>query len=180
MKTIEIRRHSIRSGVDLSQASVSLARQVGDEIGPFNWVVTSPISRAVHTAIAMGFAVNQTAELLASLENGLPIDCPYGSSFSEFSKKASSDSSVTQLIKLLANFYQQLAISLPENGSALVINHSGMVEYSTVACLPNENLDHLGDNIKFCEGARITWDNGTFTATKILRVQQWITSNKNI
>ena len=171
MKTIEIRRHSIRSGQNLSQNGVSLARMIGDEIGPFDRVITSPIPRAVHTAIAMGFAVNETADILASLEIGsFAIECPYGASFTEFSQIGKRNQAIALLLIKLSDFYNQLVKSLPEGGSALVVNHSGMVEYSTVACLPNSDLDHLGDGIRYCEGVRITWENGMFTHAEIIRV----------
>ena len=61
MKTIEIRRHSIRSnpGVHLNQQGVTLARLVGQNLGPFDRVVTSTLPRAFETALAMGFAVDE-------------------------------------------------------------------------------------------------------------------------
>ena len=45
MKTLEIRRHSIRSqpGEHLNQNGVILARLVGQNMGPFDRVVTSTL-----------------------------------------------------------------------------------------------------------------------------------------
>ena len=67
MRYLEVRRHSkrVRPGQHLSQWGVLLARRVGDELGPFDRVVTSPLPRCIETAVAMGFAVDETIEALA-------------------------------------------------------------------------------------------------------------------
>ncbi|NCA13890.1 MAG: histidine phosphatase family protein, partial [Proteobacteria bacterium] len=67
--TIEVRRHAMRApgGVHLVQAGVALARRVGEGLGPFAVVITSPIPRAFETAIAMGFAVDDVDDHLALL-----------------------------------------------------------------------------------------------------------------
>jgi hypothetical protein len=172
MKTIEIRRHSTRSysGQNLSQEGVHLARQIGNDMQGFDRVVTSPLPRAIQTAVAMGFAVNDTADLLARFEQGLAIDSALGGGFQDYSHAVRTNPATAHFAQELAGFYQKLAQGLPEGGSALVINHSGIVELSAVACLPNENLDHFGDSIHYCEGVRLSWNNGAFTSAEILRV----------
>src|SRR6516162_1871467 len=74
MRTIEIRRHSYTKkgdgrgqGSHLSQEGVALARRIGGAIGPFDLVLTSPAPRALETAIAMGFAVDDHVEALGDL-----------------------------------------------------------------------------------------------------------------
>ena len=70
MKILEIRRHSIRSAMSdhLNQTGITLARLVGQNIGPFDRVVTSTLPRAFETAIAMGFAVDEQTELAAAFQ----------------------------------------------------------------------------------------------------------------
>jgi hypothetical protein len=67
---LEVRRHSLTRkgtarghGSHLSAEGVALARKVGESMGPFAYVVTSVSPRAIETAIAMGFAVDDTIEL---------------------------------------------------------------------------------------------------------------------
>ncbi len=172
MKTIEIRRHSIRAqDGKLTQQGVTLARMLGEKMGRFNRVVTSPLPRAIQTAVAMGFAVDATAELLAGTEMGIQLECPFGSSFSEYAQAARKKNSPDwQYARALADFYHKLVDALPDHGSALVINHSGVVEMSAAACLPKDNLDFLGDYVLYCEGVRLSWDNGAFTSAEIIRV----------
>ena len=66
MRTLEVRRHTMRSkpGAHLSQDGIELARLVGSTSGPFSLVVTSTIPRAVETAISMGFEVHETLDAL--------------------------------------------------------------------------------------------------------------------
>ena len=70
MRWLEVRRHSLTRkgtarghGSHLSAEGVALARKVGESMGPFAYVVTSVSPRAIETAIAMGFAVDDTIEL---------------------------------------------------------------------------------------------------------------------
>jgi broad specificity phosphatase PhoE len=70
MRWLEVRRHSLTKkdagrgrGSHLSAEGVALARLVGGSLGPFARVVASASPRAVETAVAMGFAVDDTVEL---------------------------------------------------------------------------------------------------------------------
>jgi Histidine phosphatase superfamily (branch 1) len=50
-------------GSHLSAEGVALARLVGESLGPFAAVVTSASPRAIETALAIGFAVDDAVEL---------------------------------------------------------------------------------------------------------------------
>ena len=70
MRWLEVRRHSLTKkgaargrGSHLSAEGIALARLVGESLGPFARVVTSASPRAIETAVAMGFAVDDTVEL---------------------------------------------------------------------------------------------------------------------
>ena len=88
MKTIEIRRHSIRSkpGDHLNQTGVTLARLVGENLGPFDRVITSTLPRAFETAIAMGFAVDEQNELMSSYGNAVEREAPWPLSFAGYAE----------------------------------------------------------------------------------------------
>jgi broad specificity phosphatase PhoE len=172
MKTIEIRRHSLRarSGQNLIQQGVTLARLVGETMGKFDRVVTSNVPRAFQTAIAMGYAVDEEIELLASMGDDVDLECPWPASFSDYSVANRRNGATRRYAQRLADYYIKLAESLPEGGAALVVNHGGVVELSAVACLPEADLTFLDDYIECCEGIRLTWDQGQFTGVEILRV----------
>ena len=172
MKILEIRRHTMRTkpGQHLSQEGVSLARRVGDEVGPFDRVVTSTVPRAFETAIAMGFAVDAQEELIAPYGQDVEDEFPWPQPFSGYAEEALRGGAVTHLVKRLARFYHELLDSIPEDGSVLVINHGGIVEMSTVACLPEADYGAFGAPIDYCEGTRLFWEQGRFLRAEVLRV----------
>ena len=172
MKTIEIRRHSIRNRAqaDLSEEGLVLANMVGLEMGNFDRVLASPLLRAIQTAEAMGYPVDEIVELLASTGNAVEIECPWPASFAEYAAAFHKNGSTARYAQRLADFYGKLVESLPEGGAALVVNHGGVVELSAIACLPIADYAAMGDYIDYCEGVRLTWEDGKFTSVQVLRV----------
>jgi broad specificity phosphatase PhoE len=138
MKTIEIRRHSIRSkpGDHLNQAGVSLARRVGESMGPFGRVVTSTLPRAFETAIAMGFAVNGQVELMSTYGADVEREVPWPQPFAAYARAVRRGGSAQFYAKQLAAYYARLTEYLEDNGAALVINHGGVVEMGVTASFP--------------------------------------------
>src|SRR5438045_232557 len=67
MRLLEVRRHARRErpAQHLSQRGVTMARRLGETLGPFDRVVSSPLARCVETAVAMGFAVDEDCPQLA-------------------------------------------------------------------------------------------------------------------
>ena len=172
MKTLEIRRHTMRTkpGQHLSQEGVSLARRIGDEIGPFDRVVTSSVPRAFETAIAMGFAVDAQEELIAAYGQDVEDEFPWPQPFSGYAEETLRGGAVTHFVKRLSRFYHELLDSIPEEGSALVVNHGGIVEMSTVACLPEADYGVFGGPIDYCEGVRLFSERDHFVRAEVLRV----------
>ena len=66
MITLEHRRHSVRSFTGhLTQPGVDLAKDVSKTMPQhFDHVVTSPLPRALQTAVAFGFGINEAREEL--------------------------------------------------------------------------------------------------------------------
>ena len=172
MKTIEIRRHSMRSkpGDHLSQPGVSLARLVGQNLGPFDRVVTSTLPRAFETAIAMGFAVDEQNELMSTYGNLVEAEAPWPLSPAGYAKVIRKEAATFRYANELADIYRQLANYLADGRAALVINHGGVLEMGAVACLPNADHASWGSNFEYCEGVRLFWEDGKFVDAEILRV----------
>ena len=172
MKTIEIRRHSIRSkpGDHLSQQGVTLARLVGENLGPFDRVVTSTLPRAFETAIAMGFAVDEQSELMSTYGSAVEHEAPGPLSLAGYAEAVSQGAAAWRYATQLLDFYIRLANFLAEGRSALVINHGGIVEMAAVAALPNADHVKWGSHFECCEGVRLFWDDGKFVDAEILRV----------
>ena len=172
MKTIEIRRHSIRSkpGQHLSQQGVTLARLVGQNLGPFDRVVTSTLPRAFETAIAMGFAVDEQNELMSSYGDAVEMEAPWPKTPREYAKVLRKDGAAAHYAGLLVRFYVQLVDYLADGRAALVVNHGGIAEMGAVACLPNAEHAAWGPHFECCGGVRLFWNDGKFVDAEILRV----------
>ncbi|HLO31583.1 MAG TPA: phosphoglycerate mutase family protein [Anaerolineales bacterium] len=174
MKTIEVRRHSIRSkpGVHLNQAGVTLARLAGENLGPFDRVVTSTLPRAFETAIAMGFAVDEQVELMSTYGDAIEREMPWPQSFAAYARAFRSGSVIGRYAKRLTEYYAELADYLAEGRSALVINHGGVLELGVVASLPDAEYTAWGEAVDYCEGARLYWEAGKCVKAEVLRVSR--------
>ena len=172
MKTIEIRRHSIRERMsqDLSEQGRVLARFIGEELGPFQRVVTSGLPRAYQTAIAMGFQVDEQVELLNTYGDSVAAEIPWPASFDEYTAPVLRGGAPKRYAERLFAWYTHLAESLPDGGAALVITHGGVVEIGAVTCFPDANHAAWGNYVECCEGVRMEWDDGKFIDIEILRV----------
>jgi broad specificity phosphatase PhoE len=170
MKTIEIRRHSHRNAPlpHLSQKGVTLARLVGENLGPFDRVVTSTVPRAFETAIAMGFAVDEQVDLLSTYGAGIESVIPWPQPFSVYQARR-GDPGVLPYLHALTAFYKSLAGSLSDGRAALVVSHGGVVELSTIACIPEADYGMEGP-VGLCEGVRLAWDNGKCISVEFIRI----------
>lgn len=174
MKTLEIRRHSIRSqgGNHLNQKGVSLARKVGQGMGPFHFVTTSTLPRAFETAIAMGFAVNEQNDLMNTYGGEVEREAPWPMPFFHYSEIVRQDGAAARFAYQLMDYYAAILDRIDDGDSALVVNHGGVVELGVVACLPEADFSTWGDSVDYCEGARLYWDEGRFTRGEVLRIRK--------
>lgn len=173
MKTLEIRRHSIRApgGDHLNQKGIELARKVGQDIGPFDFVATSALTRAFETAIAMGFSVNEQNELMNTYGGAVEREAPWPMPYFHYSEIVKQDGAAGRYAHRLMDYYLEILERLPQGGSALVVNHGGVVELGVVACLPDFDFSSWGEAVGYCEGARLYW-NDKFMRAEELRVTQ--------
>ena len=172
MKKIELRRHSIRNkpGDHLSPQGVALARRVGQNLGPFERVMTSTLPRAFETAIAMGFAVDVQNELMSTYGPVVEWEVSWPATPREYAKAVRKDGASARYAYQLRDIYCQLVDDLSDGGAALVINHGGVLELGAVACLPNADHESWGPHFDYCEGVRLFWDAGKFVNGEVLRV----------
>ena len=136
----------------------------------FDKVYTSTAPRAFETSIAMGFAVDQQIELLASMPEDVEVSFDEGfGRFSSYIRK-NPGSVVANLAKELSQFHLDVARSLQEGGKALLVSHGGFIEASAVRCVPGADHETWGPSCNYCEGVRLTYDEGSFKRCEILRV----------
>jgi broad specificity phosphatase PhoE len=181
MRWLEVRRHSLTRkgtarghGSHLSAEGVALARKVGESMGPFAYVVTSVSLRAVETAIAMGFAVDDTIELPSGYVPG-EVDHhdqwrwprPYRT-YAELIARPSGVAAVAEAHRLA---WADVMEAQPDAAACLVVGHGGGIEPGLVACLPDADYESWGEPFSHCDGARLGFDKGRFVSVEFQRAR---------
>jgi broad specificity phosphatase PhoE len=174
MRTLEVRRHTMRTrpGKHLSQAGVTLARRVGETLGPFDRVVTSTLPRAFETAIALGFAVDEQIEALGAMPDAVDREVDWSGGFPAFSAAVARGKATARYARELTTVFREIVGTVPDGGAALVISHGGIIEAGTIGCLPDAEHPAWGRGLDYCEGVRLSFADGAFTAAEILRLDR--------
>lgn len=171
MRYVEVRRHTMRvkPGEHLSQAGVTLARRTGAQMKPFERVITSQSPRAYETAIAMGFAFESFSDLLFVMEAGVESEVAWDAGFAAFAQAIRLNGITARYGQSLAELWAEIAQSLPEEGSALLITHGGNIEAGAVTCFPEADHAGWGAYLDYCEGVRLGFEQHRFSSIEILR-----------
>lgn len=174
MRIVELRRHTMRviPGKHLSQAGVTLARTVGQTMGHFDQVLTSELPRAYETAIAMGYAVDGQYPELNTTGDSVEAEVPYPASPAQYSAAIKAGGAASEAAKNLYAFLKKVVQTLPNEAAVLMISHGGVVELAAIGCMPNEDHAAWGAPFSYCEGVRLSFEDGQFTHLEILRVDQ--------
>ncbi len=175
MRYLEVRRHTMRHkpGDHLNQAGVSLARRVGEGMGPFVRVVTSDLARAFETAIAMGFAVDEQLPPLAMF--GAAVEAEVGgweAGYAAYARAYHLGRATTDYADRLAALWGRTVSKIPDGAAALIISHGGIIEAGAIGCLPDADHASWGGAVGYCEGVRLGFDGGRFVTADVLRVEQ--------
>lgn len=172
MKTIELRRHTMRHkpGKHLTQEGVSLARLVGDSMGIYAKVIASDLPRAYETAIAMGYAVDEERVEWSTYGDDVEQAIHHCTTFAALAKVASRDPATKRYCELQHRLLTQVAQALREGQSALVISHGGVLELACIGCLPHAQHRSWGAFFGYCEGAKLIYEGKEFTRIELLRV----------
>ncbi|MBT3784270.1 histidine phosphatase family protein [bacterium] len=171
MSFLEIRRHSLRGpGDHLSQSGVNFAREIGSNIGPFHVVITSHLTRAIETAVAMGFAVNESNQDLAMLPSDVLAEANWQGGYPEFARAMAQPGASQKFGEQLHSMLQSLMQKIPNSEQALIISHGGLIEAATVACVGPSKFDTWNFSASYCEGARLSFQEGCFQEATPLRI----------
>ena len=174
MAYLEIRRHSKRErpSKHLSQEGVLLARDVGRRMGPFERVVCSSAWRAVETAVAMGFAVDEARDDLHMdvAEAAVPPEVMELGKFADFAEAAKS-AAVRKYAEGLLEVWAGIARSLGKDGKGLVVGHGVTIELGAVVALPEADHAAWGKGLSVCEGVRLEFTRGRVVGGEVLRTR---------
>lgn len=166
---LEHRRHAERdrSFPHLNHRGVELAHRVGATMGEFDLVVTSPLPRALQTAVAFGYGIDQVREELKEYSEIFRPLPPWDSGFQalfDYFKKYS------QAREFLNNLVLELIRTNPRAKRILMVSHSGIVESTLLSCLQDPVVRDWGDPLSYCEGVSWSWDGQQFLNPEIKRI----------
>jgi broad specificity phosphatase PhoE len=173
MRSLVHRRHSLRTPgeVHLSPEGIALARKVGAGSGRFDRVLTSPILRAVETAEAMGYRVDERWESLGALAEpvGRFLDRERPSSFGEYVRWSTTVHEVRDAARQLARTWGEALDRLPDRSRVLMVSHAGVIELGAAGALPEAALQ-WGASLAPLEGVRLDRERGRWVRGEVLRV----------
>jgi broad specificity phosphatase PhoE len=183
MRTIEIRRHCYTKkgevrvkGSRLSAEGVMQARRIGEQIGPYNLVLSSDIPRTLETALAMGFAVDEQWTVLGDIpadvweELGHQERWTWDAPFVQFARFVSHNGPTARLGKHQQTAWTQALESVPPNGRVLIVSHGRIIETGLVTYIPDGDFSSWGRPFGHGEGVCLQYENAAFINVQIRRI----------
>src|SRR5690606_2918637 len=136
MKTIEIRRHAERHkpGHNLNARGVARARNASARDREFALVVTSPLPRAVQTAVAMGHGVDEEDWTMASMGGALN-DFPWDVSFDAMQRAIRTNPTADAWATYLTAQMRSWVARIDPGEELFVVNHGGIAEACAIGLL---------------------------------------------
>lgn len=171
-KVLEIRRHAERHkpGHNLNARGVARARIASACERDYALVVTSPMPRAVQTAIAMGHGVDEEDWSMTTMGGSLdafPWDVSFGAMQQAIRTDPVAGAWVTHLTAQLRYWLARI-----EPGKALlVVNHGGIAEAGIIGLLGDVDVSGFGASLDYCEGARLGLDGDRVGSVELLRFE---------
>ncbi|SEH01489.1 Broad specificity phosphatase PhoE [Nonomuraea solani] len=179
MRVLEVRRHSLTKkgaargrGSHLSAEGVALARAIGQSAGPFERVVASSVPRAVETAVAMGFAVDDTVDMPSGYVPGeIPrhAQWEWEEPYRRLAEIVQAGGAAAEVAEAHREIWAETVGGVAEGGSALLVGHGGAIELALVACLPGAAHDTWGTPFAHGDGVRLGFAGGRFVHAEFLR-----------
>jgi broad specificity phosphatase PhoE len=179
MRWIDVCRHSYTKkgsarecGSHLSTDGVLAARAMGATLGSITYVLTSLSPRAVETAIAMGFAVDATAEMPSGYVPG-EVDhhdqWAWPQPFATYASLIASGNGLTAIAHANRQLWLTALAQVSDGNGALIIGHGGTLEPTLVACAPAADHASWGAAFGHLDGARLEFDHDNLVRVQIRR-----------
>jgi hypothetical protein len=174
MVILDVRRHTMRRkpGAHLSKAGIELAKFVARGSVPYRLVVTSEIPRAIETAIAMGFEVDELVAELSILPETILQKISWPNSLRNVAATVDADLDCSDFAYAQLQLWTNIAARIPDDGMGLSITHGGIIDLGTAASLMSCKCPIEGSAIGYCEGVRLHFRERKLTAAELLRVPE--------
>lgn len=174
MKRVVLLRHAERqnradNSSHLSQAGIVQSRAAGIGFERFDLVVTSPLPRAVETAIVMGFAVHATHPGIQDIGERILVHVPWDAGFAAWAAAYGSVAEVRAYVDYLASLSFGWLDRVAEGGSLLVVSHGGIVEALALGLNPEADGASLGEAAGYAEGFEAVVEHGQAATLRAIR-----------
>lgn len=170
-RLLEIRRHAERTkpGQNLSRAGIDRARVAGASDLAFARIVTSPSPRAVQTAVAMGYPVDQEESVLQSFGSAVSALIEWNVGFASWQRSVAESPVLTAFATTQAAIWRQVLTDILPGQAALIVTHGGMIESGVMAMAPACDWSLAGEALDYLEGVRLWFDGDTCVNVVVVR-----------
>jgi broad specificity phosphatase PhoE len=168
MRYLEVRRHSFTKkgeqrgrGSHLSPQGVSAARAVGSDVGPFAYVVVSEAPRTLETALAMGFAVDETLPLGSGYTTpGVAHHDQWRWSmpYVRYGELLQTQRSFAAAIARELELWRWSVARVGEGEAVLIVSHGGSIEPALVEAVPDGDFPNWGAPFSHLDGVRLGFE----------------------
>lgn len=181
MRTLELRRHSFTKrgeargrGSHLSGAGVTAARELGEGLGVFDYVVASTSPRTLETAIAMGFSVDELMEMPSPTETG-EVEFhswrDWSDPYTTLRTKSLESPSIATYMDEQAARVLAAVDCVADGGRLLVVGHGGWIETVVAGLAALNQLPRIGGSFWHLDGIRLSF--GTDSPVSIADVSRY-------
>lgn len=182
MKTVELRRHSIRGDAkDLSPYGIQLAREGKRSLAhTYALVLSGPKRRCRQTTEAFGFRRYLVEQRLGPLDyapfEGLEKEIRRVRRKKRLSwieaafKVPEAAGALREASKALVKTVSDIASFLQDAEAALAVTHGDVPELAALAAFPDFDLKYLGRPLSFCEGVALRFDGDKLVRADVLRL----------
>ena len=170
MKFLEHRRHTERTRPfdHINQNGIDLAKRVSSKVRPKNYTLTSPVPRAVETALVLGYEVNRMDDLLFQYKPEIMGELG-DQSFKAIAKAIELGRYTASYAQDQLSLFKEAMNEVNDDESVLVVSHGNMVEIGLVAMFPDVDHSEWGKEFTYLEGYRVAYEDGKFKDPEILR-----------
>ncbi len=175
-RTIDHFRHAERQkpSDELTEEGLLLAQRVGrGEFGAlpsYDRVLSSTADRALFTAQAMGYSVDQRLCELDPMPIGLIRQLEWPQPLGRVAERFLGSGPAGSFSRAQATLLSRIAADLAEGGSALVVSHGGNPEAAAIASCPSDDFHGWGEPLRYLEGIRYSFGEGRCVQLQFLRL----------
>ena len=172
MPVLEVRRHAERAVVAGGSALSENGRRVAASLAgvPYALVVASPLPRAQETARLIGGRLDGTDPALLPDIGGAGV---FGqvTLLARWAELARERAEVRTFADEQLAAWTAIAARAGGGERALAVSHGGIVDVPAVVLALRLGLPVEGPSFGYCEGVRVTFENGAPVALEVLRVR---------